>query len=590
VPSFVDMPRGPERGPDSGFSLIEVIVALGVLTIVMVTLLPQLVVGITSTGTARLVTQAKGVAQGQLERMRNLPFHIAPAAGDHRDVLDTYYRNLTAPGVTPVCTTGSGYAVPHVGWSGYVSATAERCTYEPAGAFYRKVEELPAANGIGRFTMVVDTQFLSGSTPPQPVTPREGYDTQTTGRDTPASSQIGITVTLLYADRQTLRPVTTFTQISQQPATTTRAEAEADVTTIEVSSVTSANGAVSLSSGLLHLTGSLTYASTAGASLTGTSAGLATGEQASGATATVSAPPAQAAATRTSGEGWLASTDCELACWGSTRLDVAALSAESALPNVGSQAAPMQALLTDTLRNGVSFGNSAASAYRTDLKLTPPLLRLHPDAAPTASGISPGCVPGGTGTPAYVEASAYVRTTGPDSTAVESCAVARTASLSMFPTSFAPRGLVVIELQKASARCLVQGGDHLATTASDFRAVVKYWDTRGAGPDDDGYSTAGEIVPGMSEDPLDAVPMSTVVFEGGEPTQDLLLSHYIASWSSLTDEEVARSQVGGSAEVTLPGVVRIASQPVRQGATAPDETSVVSVTLGAVSCSAADMR
>ena len=111
--------RQPTR--DDGFSLLEVIVALGLMLIVMTAVLPQLVVGIRAGARASEVTQAKGVVQGQLEKMRSLPFHVAPSAGNFIDVLDRYYPNLTAPSTTPAgsCMDGSGKHVqPLVAWSG----------------------------------------------------------------------------------------------------------------------------------------------------------------------------------------------------------------------------------------------------------------------------------------------------------------------------------------------------------------------------------------------------------------------------------------------------------------------------------------
>jgi hypothetical protein len=65
-----------------------------------------------------------------------------------------------------------------------------------------------------------------------------------------------------------------------------------------------------------------------------------------------------------------------------------------------------------------------------------------------------------------------------------------------------------------------------------------------------------------------------------------VLGDYIASWSSLTTDKVT----GTGAKVTLPGVVTIATQPVRGTTGAPDPSSGVSVTVGAVSCSAEDAR
>ena len=89
--------------------MIEIIVSLGVFAVVLVALLPQLIVGIKATGTARVVSQAKGVGQGQIERLRHLPFHITPAAGDYIDVLDRYFPDL-GTGTAATCTDADAAA------------------------------------------------------------------------------------------------------------------------------------------------------------------------------------------------------------------------------------------------------------------------------------------------------------------------------------------------------------------------------------------------------------------------------------------------------------------------------------------------
>lgn len=571
---------------DEGFSLVEVLVALGVLMVVVTAMLPQLVVSIRSTGTARLVTQAKGIAQGELERMRNLPYHISPAAGDFRDVLDYYYTDLQ-PGSTPTCTVaGGGYAVPQPNWAGYVSGTTPRCSYEPPVgiAFYRTVREVPATTGTVPFTVVVNTRFLSGSTPPQPVTPRAGYDTQSAAGARPASPQIGVTATVLYSQRATVRPVSSYTQIADRPTTTTRVKAEASVTTLDVGSVTTASGPVSLSSGLLNLAGALTYASTVSSTLSGTSASVATGEQASGASRTVAAPPSTTAGVLTAGSGSLATFGCDFACWEGTRLDLGASSADQGLPNAGTPASPMQALLTEKVSSGFSFGNSAAADYRPGLKLVPPLLRLDSSASPGASGTAAGCLPGTSGAQSYVTAAGYLRTTAADyladPMAVEACGVARTSTISLFPTDFAPRGVVLVELRRATARCLVSGPAHTSSATFDYEAEVKYFDGSG-------YQSAGIVTPTSTTDPLAGVNLATTAVGGTK-----VLGDYVASWAMLTSGKVVKTQVAGVAEVQVPGVVTIASKPVRQHATITDgdPDSVVSMAIGALSCSAEDTR
>lgn len=579
-------PRSRSGRPDAGFSLVEVIVALGVMAVVVVALLPQLVVGLKSTGTARLMSQAKGVAQGQMGTMRNLPFHVTSAAGQHRDVLDVYYPDLASPTTTPVCTTTGGQRVPETSWTGFVAAgSSARCSYEPSsGAFYRKVTQVAPRAGIGAFTVVVDTQFLSGSTPPQPLAPRTGYDSAVVGADRPPSSQIGVTVTVWYVDRPTARPVSSYTQIADLPTATPRVRAEANATAVEVGSVTTGNGPASLSAGLLNLTGALTHASTATANLAATSAGLATGEQGAGASATLVAPPATAGTGKSTAPGALTSSGCDLVCWGSTRIQVAPLTVDQALPVAGTGSSPMQALLTDTANNGLSFSNSAPGAYRPALTLVPPLLRLDPQAAAVPSGVGAGCLPAATGSSAYAESSGYLRTTATDDpaepSAVESCVLARTSSVSVLPTEFAPRGVVLVELTRAVARCRVQGPDHAATASYDYEAVVKYWD--GAT-----YRPAATITPGAAADPLEGIDLATTSVGGTK-----VLGDYIASWSAITASKVTTSPVPGKAEVRLPGIVTIASQPLRADPATPggDPASVLSLTVGALDCTAEDQR
>lgn len=569
--------------------MIEIIVALGITMVVLTALLPQLLVGIKASGTARLVTQAKGVAQGQLERMRNLPYHVAKDAGDYRDVLDYYFRNLAGPTVAPTCTVAGKYAAPLETWSGYVgSGSSARCAYEPpTGALYRVVGA--PSNG---FTTVVTTQFLSGVTPPIVVTPPAAYDTQATGRDTPVSTQIGVTVTVLYSDRQTLRPVSTYTRIADQAVTREQLKVTADAAAIQVGSVTPVDGAISLEAGLLHLAGSLTYASTAGATLAATSAGIATGAPAAGASATLAVPPATVAGTLAKPGGDLTS-GCSRACWGATRLDLGPASSQSGLPNLGALAAPMQTLLTDRTNGGLVFDNGPASQRRPELALTGPLMKIADSAAPSASGLTSTCGPGA-GTPSYVTASGFVRTTSDKDSAtpsvVEACALTHATTISLFPTTFAPRGVIQIELRQASARCLLSGVSHAPTVSFDYRAVVRYH-LPGA---DDTYTQAAVISPdaGVSVDPLEQVDLQTPVGGGRS------LGDYIDSWSSLQRSEVESTSRTGLASVKLPGVVTMITQPVRTG-TAPlvgdpttlvDLASSLSLTFGVSSCAAQDAR
>jgi hypothetical protein len=568
--------------------VVEILVALGIFMVVVVALLPQIVVGVRATGTARLVTQAKGVAQGQLERMRSLPFHIARDAGNFIDVLDYFYRDRAAPSVAASCQSGGRYAAPSTSWTGFVSAaTTARCGYEPAaGAFYRTVTVVPPATGTTGFTVVTDTQFFSGATPPGPVTPVSGYDSHTSGKDTPPSSQVGVTVTVLYSERGTRRPVSTFTQIAARLPSATRLRAAVDVSVLDVGSVTSDHSPLTMAGGVVHLAAAVTYASTAAANLTAVTAGLSTGEQRSGASATLAAPPTTTSVASPATSGQLTTGGCQYACWGASTTTGLSVSAENGLPQAGGVLAPAQALVTDLTHSGLSFGNSAAADYRPDLKLTPPLVRLDPLGVPQPSGLS-GCSPGGGGSLAYLSGGGYLRTTDAGTPAspfqVEACGVARASTVQLLPTAFAPQGVVQIRLSSASTRCLVQGKTHAASADVDYQAVVSYFDGQI-------YRTAATVTPGTVTDPLqDQALLAKPVKADGSRT----LGDYVASWSSLTAGLVDRTSSTGVATAKLPAVVTVATQPVRADATAADGldgTSVLSLAIGAVSCSAEDLR
>ncbi|MDX6252923.1 MAG: hypothetical protein QOF10_6283, partial [Kribbellaceae bacterium] len=265
-----------------------------------------------------------------------------------------------------------------------------------------------------------------------------------------------------------------------------------------------------------------------------------------------------------------------------TRVGPVFATADDALPRAGSPTAPLQAMVTGVANFGFSIGNSNLSRYVPGLALTPPLVRLDA-VTPVPSGLT-GCAPGADGQLSYVTASGYLHTTAATDavapTTVDACAVARTTPVSLFRTAFAPLGVIRVQLTRASARCRIQGSAHAAIASYDYQAVVEYWNGTA-------YVQAATVVPGATTDPLDAVLPTTPV-GGGH-----VLGDYVASWSSLIVGQVTSKQVTGIAEVVLPGIVTIATQPVRVDTVDPllaDPTSGVSLTIGALNCSAEDAR
>lgn len=572
---------GETRG-GAGFTLVEVMVALGVVALVMLALVPQLVVGIRSTGVAREVTHTKGIAQGQVERMHNLPFHVAREAGQFVDVLDRYYPNASTSASGPTCTGADGNAVPpSTSATGFVATTGTRCSYEPpAGtAFYRAVEKR-LDSAMGNHTIVVDTQFLSDATPPAAVTPDPTYNSQTTGKDNPPSNQVGVTVTVFSHSFPTRRPVTLYTQIASQPPTLTRLRARSGVRVLEVGSATlSGSDAVplSLSAGVLNIVGSLSTASKISLNRAAVTATRGTGTTAFGLSAADAAPPSVTTPLRSAGESAL-TEGCVLACWGASELSSVLVSSDDGLPIVGSSTSPARATLTGATNNGISFGNAVDPAdYDATLGFTGSpvnLVRLDTAATRSAVTVTPCTSPG----TAYVAGAGYVTSTVTD---VLSCASASAAVVGLFPTTAAPNGVVRIELVSATATCRVQGTTHAPTTDYDYQLVVKYWDNAASQ-----YQAVGPITKATTTDLLAAVDLTTPVGGGKQ------LGAYIASWSSVTPDRVKTVAAANIAEVNIPGVVTISTQPTRPDPAITDGSTpaVVSLTMGALSCYAEDRR
>ncbi|HET7734329.1 MAG TPA: type II secretion system protein [Nocardioidaceae bacterium] len=579
-------PAVRRRADAAGFTLVEVMVALGIVTLVLLALVPQLVVGIRSTGLAREMTHTKGIAQGQIERMHNLPFHVAREAGQFVDVLDRYYPNASTSPSGPTCTGAGGIAVPpSTSATGFVTATGARCSYEPAAgsAFYRVVEQRTDA-ATGSHTIVVNTQFLSDGTPPAAVAPDASYNSQTTGKDNPPSNQIGVTVTVFSQRFPARKPVTLYTQIASQPPAFTRLRGRSGVRVLEIGSATwdgTTATPLSLSAGVVNIAGSVSTASKITVSRGAVTVTRGTGTTAYGLSWVDAAPPAATVASRTAGEGSVVTEGCALACWGSSELGSVLVTSDDGLPTVGSATAPARAVLSGATNNGLSFGNAPNAAdYEESLKFAGNpvnLVRLNTSAGRSTPGVTACITPGST----YVEGAGFVLSTASE---VQSCATAAATVVELFPTTTAPTGLVRLELVAASASCTVTGSTHVPTTAFDYQLIVDYWDNLKGGAG--GYQRVGPIMATTASDLLAAVNLTTPVGGGKQ------LGDYIASWSSVTPDRVKATASANIAEVNIPGVVTISTQPTLPDPDLTDDRTPpgVSLTMGALSCYAEDRR
>jgi hypothetical protein len=298
--------------------------------------------------------------QGQLDAMRTLPFRVSPTAGDHRDLLDTYYRNLTPPSAAPACAQGA-VAEPRTTSTGYVSWTdGRRCPYEPAtGAFYRTVIAPGTADLPAGFALVLDTTFVAPTTNPTVLVPASGFDTQRTGLDTPPSSQVGVTATVLYSQHGRWKPITEYTQITSRTATDLRIKLDARATAVEIGSGRISGEGLTLTGGQLDLAGSLSTTSRARANLSAFRASSSLTGRQEGAALAVEAPYANVVP-MTAGAGD-PTTVCTVTCWAPSAIPPFVAAADNGLPRVGVPSLPgllnpVQTQVPETLtRSGFQF-------------------------------------------------------------------------------------------------------------------------------------------------------------------------------------------------------------------------------------------
>lgn len=576
------------RRSDDGMTIIEVIVAIAILGLVMVAIVAQVIAGTRAAATSRDVAQAKGISQGRLEQMRAMPFFVGRSAGDYIDVLDTFYRNTTAPATAATCTAGTALAMPQTSWTGYLPATTPRCAYEPTGPTYRKVYNPISAPGLGAFAMVVNTQFLTQATPPVPVTPQTGYNTQVAGADTPASNQIGVTVTVIFRTQSGYRSATTYTQISQRNPIDPLIESRATVNTLRVTGNVNSAPMVQarMDLGVLNLAGELSAGASATAAANPASVSTSLGQAAQGATRTASAPGDDPAQSDVGNPGGLFG-DCSVACFGYNAYRNVSAFASDGLPLAGTPSAPVQAHLPTTY--GLRFYEYRTPITGTRLRLstTRPMVSLSTDNASSETTTVTNCAFSGGTDKNYLSATGFLtatKDTGSDY--VRACATAQSNLIEVMPTDYAPDGIVQIELDKALTDCRVNttSGGHSPTRRAEYSARVRYWDSGS-------YVTVPTITHTRSDDPLRAVDLTRVVGPNGQRLGD-----YIASWRGLSPAEVDSTLTADSATTLIPGVISIDTQPLREnvsGGSGPylqDLNSSLSVQVGALSCTAKDAR
>lgn len=155
---------------ESGFTIVEMVAAMGIFALAAAFVLGTLVAGIRTAGSGRDRTIAKELARERLEEMRRLPFYLQvssqyPCVPEVRtDLLDTYFPNLSAPGYSSADST-----------------------------YTRTVDPVP---GFPRFSMTVQSKFVNEQL--ATVTPPSTYSCASSTTDRPPGNLLAVLVTVRW--------------------------------------------------------------------------------------------------------------------------------------------------------------------------------------------------------------------------------------------------------------------------------------------------------------------------------------------------------------------------------------------------------
>lgn len=537
-----------ERDDEEGFTLIEIMVAMGLFLLVVVSTYPLLIGGLKASSLARANLQGKALGQERLERLRNLPFHVDQQNGLYIDLLDTYFRDAT-PGTG---TLASGDACS--GRSYDATTFTYTCTLDDTrlGA--------PYAN----FRQTVESQFIKADR--TVVTVPTTYNSQSATYDSPVSNLLSVVITTTWSVGGRTKSFVVRSQIVNAASTGTTVESGISVEPLSISSTTTAGDTLRFDGGLVNTTGSLTDASTVTLIGTAAQAALSSGASATGASVAASAPTAAgspAAPTPDTGSKMLEGT-CVLVCFDTSSVGGdQTVAVTNGLPQVSRSNNPFTVALNHG-SNGFTYNNVALA--QPSPPVSPPVPVADPALLLVGSMVS-GVASGGQA----FSSSAYLDSSGIGTTSITNGAASSLSMLTLFPTTFAPNGVVRVQLSNEQLGCRAGGGSSSVTTAT-WTGKVDYW---GA----DGSYHSIDLKPGGT-----ALPdPSTTFVQSGVP-----LSRYVAAWTALTSASNVPVATGlaTQAKGSIPAVLTITTGPTR----ASDPTSPISLVMGAMSCNAKDAR
>jgi prepilin-type N-terminal cleavage/methylation domain-containing protein len=247
---------------EDGFTLVEVMIALGLTALVMAAALPAFIAMLRSTVSVKLDTQGKNLTQERAEQIRDLRFHIDRQNGPFLDLLDIYYTNALSAG-TPTALTVGGTLL-----TGSYVASGAAAAGEPAAPFYRVTTGTLA--GTSGFRQKIDTQFLA---PDGSVIPasrfQDVYNSQVAGKDQAPSLMVGVTVITSWKSAGKTKSYRTYTRISDGRSAAPVIQTQGRAVAVDVTSTAADGTTLELQQGVASADGSQSSGSTVAGYATG---------------------------------------------------------------------------------------------------------------------------------------------------------------------------------------------------------------------------------------------------------------------------------------------------------------------------------
>ncbi|MEP7055022.1 MAG: type II secretion system protein [Actinomycetota bacterium] len=567
-------------GPDGGFTIIEVLVAMIIVSLGAVGVVPLLIISGQAGNFAKLNTQAKNLAQGRVERLRDLQFHVELQNGNFVDLLDQYYTDLNT---SPTARTFGAETL-----SGKWVNSGTPLSGEPALPFYRVT--IASIAGYPAFSQTVTTQFLRLDGSAVPAALFSGYNSQAEVSDGPPSLLVGVTVLTTWKQGSQAKSFRNYTRIADSRGSVSTLTSQAKAQVLRVTSAASDLTALSADVAVASADGSQSTGSTAASSAkagVATDANeflVATGLNTNPGNATTLTTPVGPSRAGTGGCGW--------AAFGTSDVANISSSTTSGIPlvpaNVDTGVPPSNQTIAGLRANGGnSCGlfafNNRSIAYNPALGLggTSEALVDIPDTGGAARVVTGSAWVNATNT----VVSPHTVTSGANASSAQRIRIFPNLP-SVLVGDSATNGLVDITLTASSIACSVSvtaGSAPVQTATASYTAVVDYWratNTTGGGQRvSTTYSWSSAAAP--SADPLAALSPSAIeIYHNGATV--IRLSDYISSWSLIR----ALTEGTTNGVFSLDQVFALTTVPVR----ALDPTSSLGISVGRLSCAADDTR